>query len=63
MISMRSISGAKIGGYTGAEAKLGLRHTTLQSRMKKVNIERLFHDVSVAGQQLPPTVFAEVSRS
>lgn len=42
MVSMGTLSGGKIGGYTGAETKLGLRRTTLQSRMKKLNIERLF---------------------
>jgi formate hydrogenlyase transcriptional activator len=32
-------SGGKIGGAAGAAAKLGLKRTTLQSRIKKLNIE------------------------
>jgi formate hydrogenlyase transcriptional activator len=36
-------SGGKVAGPEGAAARLGLRRTTLQSRMKKLNIERLYH--------------------
>jgi formate hydrogenlyase transcriptional activator len=32
--------GFKIGGTDGAAARLGIRRTTLQSRMKKLNIDR-----------------------
>ena len=42
IIEALRLSGGKIGGDTGAATKLGLRRTTLQSRMKKLNIERLF---------------------
>lgn len=35
-------SGGKVSGAGGAAARLGLRRTTLQSRMKKLNIERRF---------------------
>jgi formate hydrogenlyase transcriptional activator len=33
----------KVGGPDGAAARLGLRRTTLQSRMRKYNISRQFH--------------------
>ncbi len=33
---------AQVGGPEGAAARLGLRRTTLQSRMRKLNIERQF---------------------
>jgi formate hydrogenlyase transcriptional activator len=36
------ISGGIIGGDGGAAARLGLRRTTLQSRMKKLKIERQY---------------------
>ena len=36
------LAGGKISGPFGAAAKLGLRRTTLQSRMKKFGIERLY---------------------
>lgn len=36
------LSGGKVSGAGGAAARLGLRRTTLQSRMKKLNIERQF---------------------
>jgi DNA-binding NtrC family response regulator len=32
-----------VGGATGAAARLGLKRTTLQSRMRKYNIGRVFH--------------------
>jgi formate hydrogenlyase transcriptional activator len=32
-------SGGQIGGPTGAAARLGLKRTTLQSRMKQMGIE------------------------
>ena len=32
----------KIGGAEGAASKLGLKRTTLQSRIKKMNIERQY---------------------
>jgi formate hydrogenlyase transcriptional activator len=35
-------SDGKVAGANGAAARLGLRRTTLQSRMKKLNIERLY---------------------
>jgi formate hydrogenlyase transcriptional activator len=35
-------SGGKVAGPDGAAARLGLRRTTLQSRMKKLGIERLY---------------------
>jgi formate hydrogenlyase transcriptional activator len=35
-------SGGKVSGKDGAAARLGLRRTTLQSRMKKLNIERQY---------------------
>jgi formate hydrogenlyase transcriptional activator len=31
-----------VGGTDGAAARLGLKRTTLQSRMRKLNIARLF---------------------
>ncbi|MBL8291409.1 MAG: sigma 54-interacting transcriptional regulator [Bryobacterales bacterium] len=37
------LSGGIIGGADGAAARLGLRRTTLQSRMKKLGITRQFH--------------------
>ena len=36
------LSGGKVSGAGGAALRLGLRRTTLQSRMKKLNIERQF---------------------
>ena len=36
------LTGGKVSGPVGAAAKLGLRRTTLQSRMKKLGIERLY---------------------
>jgi DNA-binding NtrC family response regulator len=36
------LAGGKIAGPEGAAARLGLRRTTLQSRMKKMKIERQF---------------------
>jgi formate hydrogenlyase transcriptional activator len=36
---LRECSG-KVAGRDGAAARLGMRRTTLQSRMKKLNIER-----------------------
>ncbi len=36
------LAGGKVSGPVGAAAKLGLRRTTLQSRMKKLGIERLY---------------------
>jgi formate hydrogenlyase transcriptional activator len=36
------ISNGRIGGAEGAAAKLGLRRTTLQSRIKKLNIGRQY---------------------
>lgn len=36
-------SGGKVSGPEGAAARLGLRRTTLQSRMKKLGIERHFN--------------------
>jgi len=35
-------SGGKVDGADGAAARLGLRRTTLQSRMKKFRIERQY---------------------
>ncbi len=35
-------TGGKVGGLDGAAARLGLRRTTLQSRMRKYNISRQF---------------------
>jgi formate hydrogenlyase transcriptional activator len=35
-------SDGKVSGPNGAAARLGLRRTTLQSRMKKLNIERQY---------------------
>jgi len=35
-------SGGKVAGPAGAAARLGLRRTTLQSRMKRLNIERAY---------------------
>jgi formate hydrogenlyase transcriptional activator len=35
-------SNGKVGGPTGAAARLGLRRTTLQSRMKRLGIERQY---------------------
>jgi formate hydrogenlyase transcriptional activator len=35
-------AGGKISGPDGAAARLGLKRTTLQSRMRKYNINRLF---------------------
>ena len=35
-------AGGKVAGADGAAARLGLRRTTLQSRMKKLNIERQY---------------------
>jgi formate hydrogenlyase transcriptional activator len=32
----------QVGGPTGAAARLGLKRTTLQSRMRKYNIARLY---------------------
>jgi formate hydrogenlyase transcriptional activator len=37
-----SESDGKVAGPNGAAARLGLRRTTLQSRMKKLNIERQY---------------------
>jgi formate hydrogenlyase transcriptional activator len=36
-------SDGKVAGPRGAAARLGMRRTTLQSRMKKLNIERQYH--------------------
>jgi formate hydrogenlyase transcriptional activator len=36
------LSGGKVSGASGAAAKLGMRRTTLQSRMKRLNIERQY---------------------
>ena len=36
-------TGGVVGGATGAAARLGLKRTTLQSRMRKFNITRLYH--------------------
>jgi DNA-binding NtrC family response regulator len=36
------LAGGHVGGAAGAAARLGLRRTTLQSRMKKLGIARLF---------------------
>ena len=36
------VCGGKIGGEVGAAAKLGVKRTTLQSRIKKLNIERAY---------------------
>ena len=36
------LAGGKVAGPEGAAAKLGLRRTTLQSRMKRLGIERLY---------------------
>ena len=36
------LAGGKVAGPVGAAAKLGLRRTTLQSRMKRLGIERLY---------------------
>jgi formate hydrogenlyase transcriptional activator len=36
-------AGGIVGGENGAAARLGLRRTTLQSRMKKLNIDRDYH--------------------
>jgi formate hydrogenlyase transcriptional activator len=36
------VCGGKIGGDVGAAAKLGVKRTTLQSRIKKLNIERAY---------------------
>jgi formate hydrogenlyase transcriptional activator len=33
-------SGGKVGGTLGAAARLGMPRTTLQARMKKLNIKR-----------------------
>jgi formate hydrogenlyase transcriptional activator len=35
-------SDGKVSGPNGAAARLGLRRTTLQSRMKKLNIEHQY---------------------
>jgi formate hydrogenlyase transcriptional activator len=35
-------SDGKVAGPDGAAARLGLRRTTLQSRMKKLHIERQY---------------------
>jgi len=36
------LAAGKVAGPEGAAAKLGLRRTTLQSRMKKLGIERMY---------------------
>jgi DNA-binding NtrC family response regulator len=36
------LCGWRVGGATGAAVRLGLRRTTLQSRIKKLNIERAY---------------------
>ena len=36
------LSGGKVSGASGAAARLGLRRTTLQSRMKRLHIERQY---------------------
>jgi len=36
------VCGGKIGGEAGAAARLGVKRTTLQSRIKKLNIERAY---------------------
>jgi formate hydrogenlyase transcriptional activator len=33
----------QVGGPNGAAARLGVKRTTLQSRMRKLNIARLYH--------------------
>lgn len=42
ILSALSESDGKVAGPDGAAARLGLRRTTLQSRMKKLNIERRY---------------------
>jgi DNA-binding NtrC family response regulator len=42
ILEVLRLSGGAIGGPEGAAAKLGLRRTTLQSRMKKLGIQRHF---------------------
>ena len=36
-------AGGRISGPDGAASRLGLKRTTLQSRMKKLSINREFH--------------------
>lgn len=36
-------SGGRVAGAGGAAARLGMRRTTLQSRMKRLNIQRQYH--------------------
>jgi formate hydrogenlyase transcriptional activator len=42
ILDVLRLSSGKIGGTEGAAAKLGLKRTTLQSRIKKLHIERQF---------------------
>jgi len=42
ILEVLRLSGGIIGGAEGAAARLGLRRTTLQSRMKKMGIARHF---------------------
>jgi formate hydrogenlyase transcriptional activator len=42
LLALKQTSGV-VGGENGAAARLGLRRTTLQSRMKKLNIGRDYH--------------------
>jgi formate hydrogenlyase transcriptional activator len=42
ILEVLRLSGGIIGGAEGAAARLGLRRTTLQSRMKKLKIERQY---------------------
>ena len=42
IIEALRLSGGKIGGGAGAAVRLGLKRTTLQSRIKKLNIERAY---------------------
>ncbi len=42
IIEALRLAGGQVGGADGAAARLGLKRTTLQSRMRKLNIERQY---------------------
>ena len=42
ILEVLRLTGGKVSGAGGAAARLGLKRTTLQSRMKRLNIERLY---------------------
>lgn len=43
ILKMLEATNGQVGGPDGAAARLGLKRTTLQSRMRKYNIERQYH--------------------